>query len=230
MNNEHLLNECVGMYVKYDTKIGRHLADYSEIRGELERLKILSRYYTRKSNAFFEKYTGKDPDKNIEEDDLFPLTGVFYNIVMSYCRCFDTSKAHKKGSGSRRSIKLHDKFLGDVDQSILETHHMLKKTRDEIIAHAGVNQFEKFEYIIGIDNKGEVVLKPADDNNKLLSSPYVEIDRMEALLDAVIKKIDSKLEGLFRDANEEMDKITNNRSLFADKLYNQQPITQKDIY
>lgn len=223
------VKQPLGEYVRYDTRIGRQLSDYHEIRDTMNTIEILSEYYSRKYKEFHEKYlVNPNPDSQIEDDDMLPMTSVFVNIVMSYGRCFDTAKT-QEGKESRRLVKLSRHFLRHIDPVALETHDALTDLRDKFVAHAGLSDLEKHEFMIGLDSEGYSVIRAGDNNYRALTNPNVEIDKIKILVKEVTIQIDRKIDGLLVKAQEELNILDNRPEILVNKLTSQQPITDEDL-
>lgn len=229
MTTLDLINECLGAYVNHETHIGRQAANYIDIRHELTSLEVMSECYTRKWNELCEKYlVNPDSNQTIQEDDLLPITSMATHIVIAYSRCFDSAKV-PKGEPVRRVIKLNSDFLKEADPVILETHNRLIQLRNTVVAHIGVNELERFDFVIGLNRNGGAEIRPADDNRRVISNPYVETDRIKPLVAILIKKIDDKLTVLMEKLNVELETLTNKGDYLLRKIHAKQPITDRDL-
>lgn len=229
MEYQELLNACRGVYVKYNTRIGRQWTDYFDIYSQLKRIENLSKCYSRKYEEFNKKYMGHpNPKENIiADDDLLPLDSMVIDIVISYAKCFDTSK-NKEGKESRRLIRLNRHFLRNIDKSALKLHDELIDFRDKFVAHAGVSVFENFEYRIGLDEKGTTGIIHGD-NYRAIRNPLTKFENMEVLLTEVLKEVNTKREALLEKVQEELDAISSRPEFFLNKLRSGQPIVDNDL-
>jgi hypothetical protein len=208
------------IFTKYETKIARQYSDYSEIKGELEKIKIFSAYYSQKySQEIFLK--GSNPDRVCENSDLIPMESIFVTIIMMYAKCFDESS-------NRRKIKLSKDFLKGADEEIKNNHEYLMEIRNKFLAHADDTELENYDVLIGIHENGNIAIKLSPDNYKVMTGEAVEEKNIIPLIDEILKRVEKKIVKLSENMDEEIKSLCLNNQGFVNKIKNRIPISDTD--
>lgn len=206
-------------FIPYQTRLAKQLADYLDIRNEVDEIRIFSTYYTEKY-ALKELMNNSDSIKVFSDDDFIPRQSIFVNIVMKYAKCFDSRS-------DRRSIKLDDNFLKGFDKKELEAHKELIELRNQFIAHAGNSIFQKpISLEIGFNEKGEIGYRSSESYKRSFGE-NVEIQNISFLIARINEKIEKKINELRSKIDVEMNSIS--ESFLLQKLTNNEPFTDDDI-
>lgn len=210
-----------GKFIQYKTRAALQYINYMEIHNNLQYIKRLTTYYTSKYEL--EKMIeNASPDRQLTDDDIFPMHCIGISIVMLYGKCFDENS-------KRRRVRLKDDFLKGANAKIIKQHNELINIRHTYLAHAGISKLEKYHVVIGIDNNGLLRGKPDEDNYFSFLGEVVEAKNMIPLLDEVLIRVEKKIKELMGKIENEIDILREDAEGIVNKLETQTEINDTDL-